>query len=60
MYDVQCNEKLYEEEIFQVMKMLVGRGLTEKQLRVISHRVIEECDSNHDGAVDQDEFIQVF
>ena len=59
MYDVSCNGTLSEDEIFQVMKMLVGNGLTDKQLRVISQKVLAECDLNQDGTVDQEEFINV-
>mmetsp|Transcript_29838 Transcript_29838/g.83364 ORF Transcript_29838/g.83364 Transcript_29838/m.83364 type:complete len:180 (+) Transcript_29838:68-607(+) len=58
IYDVSGDGLLDEDEISQVLKMLVGNRLSNKQLRRICQRVLQENDKNGDGRITREEFIE--
>jgi Ca2+-binding EF-hand superfamily protein len=59
IFDLNGDGKIEEEELYEVMKLLVGPSLTEQQLHVLCKRTMEDCDHDQDGSINKDEFIKV-
>jgi serine/threonine-protein phosphatase 2B regulatory subunit len=47
------------EELFQVLKMMVGDSLTEGQLQVIVRKTMIDNDHNGDGVISRTDFAEV-
>lgn len=55
MYDIDGDNKISKEEVLEVLLMIVGSNISEKQLRSIAENVIRECGSD-DRLIDFGEF----
>ena len=59
VYDIDCDGFISNQELFQVLKMMVGTNLTDVQLQQIVDKTILEADSDRDGKISFDEFSKV-
>ena len=46
------------DEMYEVLKTMVGKHLTDKQLMDIAEQTVQEADLDNDGRISFDEFCQ--
>jgi len=56
VYDIDNDGQISNGELFQVLKMMVGKNLNDIQLQQIVDKTIIEGDKNGDGRISYDEF----
>ncbi|CDK24217.1 unnamed protein product [Kuraishia capsulata CBS 1993] len=56
IYDIDGDNYISNGELFIVLKMMVGEGLTDIQLQQLVDRTILENDEDHDGKLNYEEF----
>ena len=61
MYDLDGNGFIAKEELFAVLKMIVGAHahLSEEQLMSIAEQTLKEADENKDNLISFEDFCQV-
>ncbi len=59
IYDTKGDGYIDNEELFQVLKMLVGTNLNDEQLQKIVDKTIQEVDKDGDEKISFDEFSEV-
>ena len=61
MYDLDGNGFIAKEELFTVLKMIVGANahLSEEQLMSIAEQTLKEADENKDNLISFEDFCQV-
>ena len=61
MYDLDGNGFIAKEELFTVLKMIVGAHahLSEEQLMSIAEQTLKEADENKDNLISFEDFCQV-
>ncbi|KAM9577761.1 calcineurin B homologous protein 1-like [Trichechus inunguis] len=59
LYDLDKDSKISCSELLQVLRMMVGVNISEKQLGSITDRTIQETDLDGDGAISFSEFVKV-
>jgi calcineurin B family protein 1 len=58
MYDLDGDEMISRDELLAVLSMMVGSNISQDQLQSIAHRTISEADSDKDGLISFEEFVQ--
>lgn len=58
MYDLDGDDMISREELLAVLSMMVGSNISEDQLQSIAHRTITEADTDKDGLISFEEFVQ--
>jgi len=56
VYDIDEDGFISSNELFQVLKMMVGNNLSDWQLQQIVNNTVVEADSDGDGFISFDEF----
>ena len=56
VYDVDGDGFISNEELYKVLKMMVGENLKDKQLSEIVNRTMMYADKDEDGMISFDEF----
>ncbi|KAK9235196.1 hypothetical protein V1525DRAFT_410677 [Lipomyces kononenkoae] len=59
VYDMDRDGYISNGELFIVMKMMVGSNLKDHQLQQIVDKTIMEADSDGDGKINFEEFVQI-
>lgn len=59
IYDIDNDGLISGNELFQVLKMMVGSNLTDTQLQQIVEKTVSEADSDGDGKISFEEFQSV-
>jgi len=59
VYDIDNDGYISNGELFQVLKMMVGTNLSEKQLQQIVDKSIIEADEDGDGKLNYEEFTKL-
>src|SRR5689334_2371376 len=59
IYDTKGDGFLDSEELFEVLKMMVGNNLNEEQLKIIVKKTILESDKDGDKKISRSEFADV-
>uniref|UniRef100_A0A8C6DWN2 EF-hand domain-containing protein n=1 Tax=Moschus moschiferus TaxID=68415 RepID=A0A8C6DWN2_MOSMO len=57
-YGLDKNDKIFHNELFQVLRMMAGVNVTDEQLGGITDRTIQEADLERDGAISFEEFVE--
>jgi len=60
VYDINDDGFITQEELFSVLKLMVGKNLTDDQLQVIARSTLQRADKDKDGKISLDEFSRVF
>lgn len=58
LYDLDKNDKIFHNELFQVLCMMAGVNVSDEQLGGITDRTIQEADLERDGAISFEEFVE--
>jgi len=56
MYDKNDDGSVTKEELLELLKLMVGSNISDKQLELIASRTVGETDINHDHKLDFEEF----
>lgn len=59
IYDVRNDGYITADELYEILKTMVGNHLTDKQLMEIAEQTVQEADLDKDGKISFDEFCQV-
>lgn len=59
IYDMDRDGYISSKELFQVLKMMTGKNLTDSQLQQIVNRTISYLDKDADGKLSYEEFMAV-
>jgi serine/threonine-protein phosphatase 2B regulatory subunit len=59
VYDINDDGFITQEELFNVLKLMVGKNLTDDQLQVIARSTLQRADKDKDGKISLDEFSRV-
>jgi len=57
-YDIDGDNLISEKDLFDLLKLLVGSNIDDKELINITHNTIQQADHDHDGALSFQEFDQ--
>lgn len=57
LYDLDKNDKIFHNELFQVLCMVAGVNVSDEQLGGITDRTIQ-TDLERDGAISFEEFVE--
>eukprot|EP00127_Corallochytrium_limacisporum_P001839 Clim_evm5s87 gene=Clim_evmTU5s87 len=60
IYDVDGDGKVGAQDLFTILKLMVGSNISTDQLQQIVDKTIAEADLDHDGFISFDEFSEVF
>lgn len=55
---MEKNDKIFYNELFQVLCMMAGVNVSDEQLGGITDRTIQEADLERDGAISFEEFVE--
>jgi len=58
MYDLDGDEMISQNELLAVLSMMVGSNISQDQLVSIAQRTISEADTDKDGLISFEEFVQ--
>ncbi|XP_072455413.1 calcineurin B homologous protein 2 [Notamacropus eugenii] len=56
LYDMDSDGKISKKEMLQILRLMVGVGVTNEQLEIIAARTVQEADEDGDGAISFVEF----
>jgi serine/threonine-protein phosphatase 2B regulatory subunit len=59
IYDINNDGFIDKDELYQVLKMMVGDHLNEGQLKTIILKTFQEVDKDQDDKISYDEFAEV-
>lgn len=59
IYDVDKDDYVSSDDLYQVLKMMTGKYLSEEQLKTIVSKTINETDKDGDGKLSFEEFTMV-
>lgn len=58
LYDLDKNDKIFHNELFQVLCMMAGVNVSDEQLGGITDRTIQDADLERDGTISFEEFVE--
>ena len=59
VYDIDGDGFISNDELYKVLKMMVGKNLKDKQLAEIVNRTMQYADKDEDGRISFDEFCSI-
>lgn len=60
VYDVDNDNLISLDDLKEILKMMVGKYITEKELISIAEKTMRQVDKNCNGCIDFDEFCTAF
>lgn len=59
VYDLNEDGFITQEELYSVLKLMVGKNLTDEQVQTIAKSTLQRADKDKDGKISLDEFSKV-
>jgi len=60
VYDVNEDGFITQDELFSVLKLMVGKNLSDEQLQNIARTTLQRADKDKDGKISPEEFGRIF